>query len=72
MNRLRAFAGMPFLDRAVVLQTRVAADPRPLSDFVQQCAGVLLLEWLAGGDRPRPPFLPLLRGLHEGVADAHG
>ena len=35
VNRLSAFARVPFLDRAVVLQTRVAADPRPLGDFVQ-------------------------------------
>ena len=43
VNRLGAFAGVPFLDGAVVLQARVAADPGALGDLVQQRAGVLLL-----------------------------
>ena len=36
VNRLGAFAGVPFLDRAVVLHAGVAANPRAFGDFVQQ------------------------------------
>ena len=72
MNRLGAFAGVPFLNRAVVLHTGIAANPRPFGHFVEQPAGVLLLQRLAGGHGARPPVLALDRGLHELVADAHG
>ena len=41
MNRLGAFAGVPFLDRAVVLQAGVAANPGAFGDFVQQACGRL-------------------------------
>ena len=71
VNRLRAFAGMPFLDRAVVLQAGVAANPGALRDFVEQRRGVLLLERLAV-DGLRPPFLAVHRSLHELIAHAHG
>ena len=71
VNRLGALAGVPFLDGAVVLQARVAADPGALGDLVQQRAGVLLLERLPGRDGACPPFLAFLGGLHERVADTH-
>ena len=73
VDRLGAFAGVPLLDGAVVLQAGVAASPGAFGDLVQQ-----------GGWRPssgaacrsvtraRPPFLALDGGLHELIADAHG
>ena len=72
VNRLGALAGVPFLDRAVVLHARVAANPRALGDFVEQFRGVLLFERLAGGDGTRPPFLAGERRLHEFITGAHG
>ena len=42
MNRLGAFAGVPFLNGAVVLHAGIAADPGALGDFVQQRVRVLL------------------------------
>ncbi len=72
MNRLGAFACVPFLDRAVVLHAGVAANPCAFGDFVEQFRGVLLFERLAGGDGARPPFPARKRGFHEFVAGAHG
>ncbi len=36
VNRLGALAGVPFLDRAVVLDAGIAADVRAFGDFVEQ------------------------------------
>jgi len=72
MDRLGAFAGVPLLNGPVVLQPRVTADPGALGDLLQQQAGVLFLQRLAGGDAARPPFPPRFGGFHERVADAHG
>ncbi len=72
MNRLGAFARVPFLDGPIVLQAGVAAQPGAFGDFAQQRGGVFLFQRLARGDGPRPPFLALQRGAHEVVAGAHG
>ena len=71
MNRLGAFAGVPFLNGAVILQAGVAAGPGAFRDFVEQSGGVLLCK---GGrrDRAGPPFLASQGGLHEFIADPHG
>ena len=71
VNRLSAFAGVPLLDRAVVLQPGVAADVRAGGDFVQQRGGVFLLKVLALHGL-RPPFPAGEGGGHELVADADG
>ena len=72
MNRLGALAGVPFLHRAIVLEAGVSANPCAFRDFLEEFAGVLLIERPAGGDGARPPFPPFERGPHEFVADAHG
>ena len=36
MNWLRGLAGVPFLDRAVILQAGIAANPGALGDFIKQ------------------------------------
>ena len=72
VNRLGAFAGVPFLDRAVVLHARVAANVRAFGNFVEQHAGALLLQRLAVFDGARPPFLAGQRRLKKFVAGADG
>src|SRR6266511_4460375 len=72
VDRLGAFAGVPFLNGPVVLEARIAADPRAFSNLVQQGRSVLLLEWLTGRDRACPPFLAAKRRLHDFVAHADG
>ena len=72
MDGVGALAGVPFLDRAVVLHAGVAADPGALGNFGKQRRGILLFERLAGGDGACPPFPAVHRGLHELVAGAHG
>src|ERR1051326_9374462 len=72
MNRLGAFARVPFLNRPVVLQAGIAANPSAFGDLGQERAGILLLQWLPGGYRTGPPFPVLDRRLHELIADTHG
>ena len=72
VDRLGAFARVPLLDRAVVLDARVAADVRAFGDFVEQHAGVLFLERLVAFDGFRPPFLASKRGFKKFVTGAHG
>src|SRR5437867_2169086 len=43
MNRLGAFARVPFLDCAIVLQAGVAADPGAFGDLIEESAGVFFL-----------------------------
>ena len=72
MDRLRALACVPFLNRAVVLQSGIAAVPRAFRDLQEQFGGVFLFQRLARGDGPGPPLPAGDRGLHEFVAHAHG
>src|SRR5258706_12540383 len=71
MNGLGAFARVPFLNRAVVLESGITASPGAFGDLLQQRVGVLLLKRLAAGDRTGPPVPALDGRLHELVADAH-
>src|SRR5580700_1793246 len=72
MNRLGAFARVPFLDGAVVLQPWVTTGPGAFGNLPQKGSSVFLLERLAGHDRARPPFFAIEGGLHEFVAHADG
>ena len=60
VNRLGAAAGVPLLDRAIVLEAGVAAHPRALGDFIQQPCGIFLFKFLAGGHSARPPIATIL------------
>src|SRR6185312_12918364 len=59
VNRLGAFARVPFMDGAVVLHAGIAADPRAFRDLVQERARVFLLQRLVGLHGTRPPFLAI-------------
>jgi len=72
VNRFGPLAGVPFLDRPVVLQARIAADPGALGHLVQQPIRILAFEHLAGRDRAGAPLAPLEGGLHERVAHPDG
>src|SRR6267378_2473133 len=70
MNGFRAFARVPFLYRPVVLQSGITANPRTFGDLPQKSGGVLFLQWLAAGDRSRPPFPTFHRRLHKFITNA--
>src|SRR5687767_12613532 len=72
MDWLGAFAGVPFLNGAVVLYSRIAADPGAGRDFVEESIRVFLFQRLVAGDRFRPPFFASERGFHEFIRGAHG
>src|SRR3954447_16498087 len=61
---------MPALDRVLVLQPRVAAEPGPLGDPVHQQAGGVALHRPAGGDGAGRPVVAGLDGAEEGVGGA--
>ena len=44
VNRLGAFAGVPLLDGAVVLQAGIAAGPGAVGNFMEQLGGILLFQ----------------------------
>ena len=71
MNRLGAFAGVPALDRAVILQAGIAANPGAFGDLVQQCRRILLLQETVVGGTSCPPFLAVQSRLHEFVTHAN-
>ena len=68
---IRAFAGVPFVDRGIELHSRIAADMRAFGDFAQQRASVFAFARLPIGHATRPPFAAFERGFHELVAYAH-
>src|SRR5450756_1718962 len=72
VDRLRAFAGMPLLDGAVVLDAGVAADMRAFSDLVQQGGRIFLLQRFVAAHRTGPPFLAGQGRFKKLVAGADG
>jgi len=66
---IRAFAGVPFVDRGIELHSRIAAEHASLGDFTHQHAEASL----SSQGRPsittaRPPFAAFVRRFHEFVA----
>src|SRR5207248_1432339 len=72
VNRLGAFAGVPFLNGAIVLHAWIATNPSAFGNLVQQCVGIFFMQRFAGRDRTGPPFASVKRGLHEFVAGPNG
>ena len=64
-------AGVPLVDRRVVLHARVGALPRGLRDLAHQVASADRLDRLAGRDGLELPVLVLLERPHELVGHAH-
>ena len=70
MDGLRALAGVPLLDRAVVLQSGIATGPGAHGNLLEEIGGILFLERFSGRDGLGPPVLAIDGGLHELVGDA--
>ena len=62
---------MPVIDRRVVLNARVAADPRSLRHLAEDFACLKRLDWLAANNGACLPRAIVLDCLHELIGDAH-
>ena len=69
MNGFRPLAGMPFLDRSIILQTRIPADVRAFCDAMQQIRSALLLKVFLSCHCLGPPFAIMDGSIHEFVTD---
>ena len=68
----RGLAGVPAIDRGVVLHAGVAAVPGRLGHAVEQLPRGVLARRSTVGDVARPPVAVFLDRLHEFVGDPHG
>jgi len=64
-------AGMPAIDRGIVLQARIAADMRSFSNQAQQIAGIVRVNHLPVRNSMRLPVGIVLYGSHELIGDPH-
>src|SRR5206468_12558113 len=65
-------AGVPAVDRVVVLHARVGASPRGVGDLIPQLAGLQRLAHLSVGPPGQLPVAVVFDGFEEAVGDAHG
>ena len=72
VDAIRGLAGVPAIDRGVVLHAGIAALPRGFGHAVQQFAGAEFLGGLAVGDVFGPPIAIVFGRLHEFIGDADG
>ena len=70
VDPIRGRGRVPVVDRRVVLDARVAADPRGLGHLAEELARLVRGRGLAVGDVVRGPVAVLLDGVHEVVRHA--
>ena len=68
---VRAFAGVPFVDRGIELHPRVAADMCSFGDLAQQGMSIFALAWLAVANASCPPLATFERCFHELITHPH-
>ena len=65
---IRAFAGVPFVNRGIELHSRIAADMRSFGDFAQQRASIFAFARLPIEHPTRPPLAAFQSRFHKFVA----